>query len=294
MSGSLVFLAGLVAAGGHAATAAAASQDTAPVLAAGEPVRIDAPAGVAVRGVDSGRIRVARPNGEDVSIRRADEGWIVEVGNEMEGAALEIEIPARSPLRVLTDRGDLAVRGMRANVAADAGRGSIHIASVVGDVEAVTSGGSLRVEDVVGNVTARAHIDHVRIARVRGDVTAVNVTAHLLLRDIDGAIDAENLNGETRYCGALRPSTRHRFVTHVGQVILRLPPDASVAVRAEMDPGAFAMVGFRGPRPVVRGRELSVAIGDPARRAGVDVRSFRGALTIAAQRADTPADRACQ
>jgi hypothetical protein len=211
-------------------------------------------------------------------------------GKEPDGTSdLDVQVPAGARLWIKSTAADVEV-----TVAG----GSLEISSTSGRVRVAGNASETSVETLDGNVELVLHggIARARTASgtivVRGvlqDLDASSVSGPLLIgmEGDAGRIRLETVSSEIAFKGGLVPDGRLQAETHAGDIELRLPPALGVS---------YHMVSYGGglhnelvpENAVHRGPnkgEYTVKTGDG--RATVDVRTFKGAVTIKARGPET-------
>jgi DUF4097 and DUF4098 domain-containing protein YvlB len=106
------------------------------------------------------------------------------------------------------------------------GTGTISLKSVEGVIEVEGSKGRISVHTVNEAVFVRDAAGEIAAETVNGDVTLERIDSN--------TVDVATVNGDVTYDGAIRDGGTYRFVTHNGDVELRVPDqvNASVFVRS--------------------------------------------------------------
>ncbi len=105
-------------------------------------------------------------------------GTTVQVNANTQGAGpkgvvtdLEVFLPRKIAVDIVTRRGDVNVSDRTAEVKADAGRGDVSVDQVTGNITANMNHGSLHASKVTGNLTAQGRIDDLVAMDITGAVT---------------------------------------------------------------------------------------------------------------------------
>lgn len=131
-------------------------------------------------------------------------------------AEYEITVPARTPLDLETQGGDIQVGNMkgavqavtaggdietgdiRGSVRLETAGGGITVGSVMGPVEARTAGGAIRVGDVTGAAVLETSGGEINAGMVTGNLRAETAGGDLVLRGASGALEAQTAGGQIR------------------------------------------------------------------------------------------------
>lgn len=207
-------------------------------------------------------------------------------GHPAEGTAdLEIQVPARSRLRIRS--GDAEVEVTLAG-------GSVEVAGTGGRVRIEGRGESAIVETIDGNVELdlRSALGRVRTASgtivVRGvvaDLEATTVSGPLLV-GMEGAVQRarlETTSSEIAFKGDLAPEGHLEAATHGGDVELRLPPRLEAAFHLVSYGGGLVneLVSPSAVRHGPRKGEWTFTTGNG--RAVVEVKTFKGRISLKAR-----------
>jgi hypothetical protein len=255
----------------------------------------------------TGSLRVTAWDKDSVAVRgRVDPGaGRFFLGGTRDAMKLGVEAPAgRDPdgtadLDVRVPSGArLWITSTAAEVEVTAGGGTVEVTGVSGRVRIAGTPQETSVETLDGNVelALRGSVARVRTASgtivVRGviqDLDASTVSGPLLI-GMEGdvaRIRLETVSSEIAFKGGLTPDGRLEAETHGGDIELRLPPALGASyhlvsygggLHNELVPGGAVS---QGPRK----GEYSLKTGDG--RAVVDVRTFKGTVTLKARGQET-------
>src|SRR5271165_1227027 len=78
-------------------------------------------------------------------------------GDSRIGVDMEIEVPAKSPLMVRSERGDVSIADMNTPVTVNSERGDVEVRDTGGDVNIEMKKGDVKVSDVKGDVKISGH-----------------------------------------------------------------------------------------------------------------------------------------
>lgn len=222
----------------------------------------DRGSGVAV--TRRGRRVVIRPRSADRELDRTLRLGVPD-GVEVEISGQSLEVTARDlggGLRVGVVEGDLRATGIE------------------GDLDLQTVDGDIEIDDVGGSVHAHTVDGRVRMHDVRGPrASAQSLDGDLILDGVAAReVDATTVDGDVHYRGPLARGSRVRIVTHDGDVVAIVPPEAEADVEVATFDGEF-VPGF----PVQVGR---VQAGQPLRfrmgsgGAQLDIQVFDGDIQL--------------
>ncbi|HVR28312.1 MAG TPA: DUF4097 family beta strand repeat-containing protein [Thermoanaerobaculia bacterium] len=195
---------------------------------------------------------------------------------------IEIELPRRFTVDVVTSGGAVAVEDLDGPVTARTSGGSIHLAAVGGPVVASTSGGSIRlassagdadlrtsggsiaIGEVEGTVRARTSGGSIVIERAAGAVTATTSGGSIEIAEVRGPIDASTSGGSVRAYLSEPPGADSRLRTSGGGITVHL--DQGIGI--DLDARASGRVSS----------DFAVASGSGARRGWRDDGELVGAI----------------
>ena len=136
-----------------------------------------------------------------------------------------------------TAGGSIWVESADQNVTAETAGGSINMKQCQGDIRASTAGGSIDVADVKGGATMETAGGSIRVDRVTGPVKANTAGGGIHLYKLMRGVRAETAAGgiAAEFVGKPADFTDSYLSTSVGDVIVYLPADMKVTVKAVID-----------------------------------------------------------
>ena len=256
-------------------------------------VRIHALVGtVTVRGWDRDSVSIRGTLGAGNRLHAGGSGtgvkMFVEAENERQPApsTLEIMVPMRAKVWIKTATADVAVSGVSGSLDVYVISGTIDISGNPADVNAEAIDGNILVRGSPGLVRAKSASGTVSLRGASRDATLSTVSGRITIdgsstpRGVFERARFESVTGDISFQGGIERGADLRFDTHGGMVDIVLPARGadlevttiSGTIRNEAS-SARPLVGRYG-----RGAELTTSVGDGG--AGVQVRTFRGAITI--------------
>ncbi len=213
-------------------------------------------------------------------------GVEVPAGTEPDGTSdLDLRVPAGARLWITSTAAEVEVAAAGGSIQITGTSGRVRVSGTPAETSVETLDGN--VELVIRGTIARARTASGTIV-VRGvlqDLDASSVSGPLLIgmEGDAGRVRLETVSSEIAFKGGLLRDGRLQAETHAGDIELRLPPGLGVS---------YHMVSFGGglrnelvpDRSVRRGPgkgDYRVTTGDG--RAVVDVRTFKGSVTIKAR-----------
>lgn len=106
-------------------------------------------------------------NGDGYEIRPKGVG----AGDSRIGVDMEIEVPAKSPIAVRSERGDVSITDMVTPVAINSSHGDVEVRNTTGDVNIDMRRGDVKVSDVKGNVKIAGSGGEVEVVTASGSLT---------------------------------------------------------------------------------------------------------------------------
>lgn len=126
-------------------------------------------------------------------------------------------------------------------------RGSVEVHTQNGDIT-VSDAGAVEVDALNGDVDLRT-VERVQVNLTAGDVRIDRVAGPAAVTTVSGDIEvinarsshvqAQTTSGEVTYDGSIESSGRYEFTSHSGNVVVRIPADASAAVSLQTYSGAI-------------------------------------------------------
>jgi DUF4097 and DUF4098 domain-containing protein YvlB len=192
----------------------------------------------------------------------------------------ELTVPAWMPVRLSGTYLFATLEGVQGEVSAETVQGDVTVKGGSGQITARSVEGVVAVSDAKGRIEARS---------VDGDVTITGSTGDIVADTTDGAIritgsaatsiDASTVDGDIVFDGAVSSEGQYRFVTHDGDVYLRVPENPSATVSIRTYEGRFTStypVQLSGDYK--RGRRVSFTLGGGA--ATVEIEAFDGHIRV--------------
>ena len=194
----------------------------------------------------------------------------------------EVWVPAGTRVLMHSTSGDLAARGITAEVEAR---------TVSGDIE-VDGGGPLSFESVSGDVVARRLGGPVRGSSVSGEVSIEGVTGEVDVESTSGSVTVtgaqsrnvrcESVSGEVTYAGSVDPNGRYEFSSHSGEIRLQLPANVGARFGVETFSGEidsdFPLTLGGGGRDRDRPMRMEFTLGSGGAR--VTAQTFSGSILL--------------
>lgn len=203
-----------------------------------------------------------------------------------EGSAdLDLQVPAGSRLwvkslaadvEISASGGTVQVDGTSGRVRVDGTPGESAVETLDGNVELVVRGTAARIRTASGTIVVRGVLQELDASSVSGPLL-------IGMEGEAGRIRLQTVSSEIAFKGGLAPDGRIQAETHAGDIELRLPPGLGVSYHLVSYGGGLhnelvpAGAVQRGPSK----GEYRVTTGDG--RAVVDVRTFKGTVTIKAR-----------
>jgi DUF4097 and DUF4098 domain-containing protein YvlB len=194
----------------------------------------------------AGSIRVNDIGG---TVKAETSGGSIEVGNvggdlkvETAGGSINIR-SAGGKVHAETAGGSIEVGSATQGAYLSTAGGSIQVKRCDGDLRASTAGGSVEIGDVGGGATLETSGGSIRLARVNGVVRATTSGGGIHLNGLTHGVTAKTAAGPiyAEFVTSKANFSESRLETSVGDVIVYLPSDLPVTVRATID----AAVGHR-------------------------------------------------
>ncbi|HYN14518.1 MAG TPA: hypothetical protein VES66_01860 [Terriglobales bacterium] len=177
------------------------------------------------------------------AVRAETSGGSIEVGN------------VGSDLRLETAGGSISIRSAGGKVHAETAGGSIEVGSATqsaylstagggiqvkkcdGELRAATAGGSVEIGDVGGGATLETSGGSIRLASAKGVVRATTSGGSIHLNGLTHGVTAKTAAGPiyAEFTATKGNFSESYLETSVGDVIVYLPPDLPVIVRAVID-----------------------------------------------------------
>ena len=200
---------------------------------------------------------------------------------EQSPADLVVRVPARARVWIKCGTADVVLLGLRGGVDVAATSGSIrfdglpeqlNLETMDGSIDATAEASWIRLKTASGNITLRGTGEDVGLSTVSGDVT-------LLASGLERT-RIESVTGAFTFRGGLATDGALTVETHSGAVDLQFPTDFAAEFDLTTYKGTIAasFPAAGSPRPENGGLALRFTSG--AGRAGVTVRTFKGAIVL--------------
>jgi DUF4097 and DUF4098 domain-containing protein YvlB len=186
----------------------------------------------------------------------------------------EVEVPARTPVRIETGGGPVDAAALRADASLRTSGGPIRVGDHQGRLSAETSGGSIGLEHVRGDATVRTSGGHIEareihgalqavtsggaieVVRISGDLRAVTSGGPIRIQDAAGRVQAETSGGSVQASFARGNAKGGSLESSAGSVRVSIDPAVDLTIEASSSAGAVhAGLPVRGTvsRSAVRG-----------------------------------------
>ncbi len=197
----------------------------------------------------AGRVEAATAGGSmhinDIggSVRAETSGGSIEVGNiagdmklETAGGSINIR-SAGGKIRADTGGGSIDVGSATQSAYLSTAGGSIQVKRCDGELRAATAGGSVEIGDVGGGATLETFGGSIRLASAKGVVRATTSGGGIRLSGLTQGVTAKTAAGPiyAEFTAGKGSFSESYLETSVGDVIVYLPPDLPVTVRATID-----------------------------------------------------------
>ena len=191
----------------------------------------------------AGSIRINDVGG---AVRAETSGGSIEVGNvggdvklETAGGSINIR-SAGGKVHAETAGGSIDVGSATQSAYLSTAGGSIQVRKCDGDLRASTAGGSVEIGDVGGGATLETSGGSIRLARVNGVVRATTSGGGIHLNGLTHGVTAKTEAGPiyAEFIASRGNFSESHLETSVGDVIVYLPSDLPVTVRATIDAAA--------------------------------------------------------
>ena len=197
-------------------------------------------AGMAAVSTSGGSINLNEIGG---NIAASTAGGSIELNNAGGDASLETQggsitlRKVKGKVAANTAGGSIWVESADQNVVAETAGGSINVKQCQGDLKASTAGGSVDVDNVNGGATLETAGGSIRVERVKGPVKANTAGGGIHLYKLMRGVRAETAAGgiSAEFVGNPADLTDSFLSTSVGDVIVYLPADMKVTVKAVID-----------------------------------------------------------
>lgn len=197
-------------------------------------------AGTAAVSTSSGGINLS-DIGSNVAASTA--GGSIELNNiggdsslETQGGSITLR-RVKGKVAASTAGGSIWVESVDQNVSAETAGGSINVKQCRGDLHASTAGGSMEIADIKGGATLETAGGSIRVDQVHGPLKAETAGGGIHLYKVMRGVRAETAAGAiaAEFVGRSGDFTDSYLSTSVGDVIVYLPADMKVTVKAVID-----------------------------------------------------------
>jgi len=190
-----------------------------------------------------------------------------------------LTVPAWMDLNISGTYGDVVIRGaqgrvvvetVQGDVTVEGGRGVVSLQSVEGDIQLSGATGEITLYSVDGDARARDLEGRVLAETVDGDIALMNI------RSAD--VTATTVDGDIEYDGTLQDNGRYRFVTHDGDLALRMPERVNASVTVATFSGTFEADFPVTLNEARRGKRFTFTLGSGSAR--IELESFGGDIRL--------------
>jgi len=211
--------------------------------------RIETRGGIVEAANIAGRVEAETAGGSirinDVggAVKAETSGGSIDVGNvggdlKLETAGGSINIRSvNGKIRAETAGGSIEVGSATQSAYLSTAGGSIQVRKCNGDLRASTAGGSVEIGDVGGGATLETSGGSIRVASAKGVVRATTSGGGIHLNGLTHGVSAKTAAGPiyAEFTASKGNFSESYLETSVGDVIVYLPPDLPVTVRATID-----------------------------------------------------------
>lgn len=243
---------------------------------------------IVVTGWSRNEVRVRATSDDDnVRVSGSSTRLTVEVGGTRRhsDARFELSVPFGVRVAASSMSGDITIRGTRGSVEAHAQNGDIDIDEVTTRLEVSSLNGDITAKNVNGDVAINSTNGEVRLSDVHGAVDVSSVSGDLDLRGITSkTVRAKTTSGDVGFGGTIDPAGRYDFVSHSGDIGLRIPRDSKAQMSVSTWSGTvdseFAITLKPGDHDisVTKTKRFNFEIGGGGAR--ITVEAFSGDITI--------------
>jgi len=198
----------------------------------------------------------------------------------------ELSVPQGVRVMLRSMSGDITVHGTKGPVEAHATNGDIEVVDAAERIEIATLSGEVRGSQLNGEVEASSLNGTVDLRDVRGRrVHAESTSGDIVLMNATSRdIDVSTVSGDVDFTGSIDAGGTYSFVSHSGEVTLRVPANVSARFSIETFNGELDSdfpVTLQPNRDRQVGRRLEFNVGGGEAR--VVVESFSGGINIRRQ-----------
>ncbi|MCU1284254.1 MAG: Peptidase flavivirus helicase [Acidobacteriales bacterium] len=136
-----------------------------------------------------------------------------------------------------TSGGSIQVGTGSRGVTVDSAGGSISVTKCNGELRATTAGGTIDIGDVGGGAHLESMGGGIRLASAKGIVSANTASGGIRLMNLTSGVRAETMAGpiEAEFIAGRGQFTESHLDTTVGDIVVYLPSDLAVTIRAAID-----------------------------------------------------------
>ena len=173
-----------------------------------------------------------------------------------------LTVPAAMDLELRASDGDITVDGAGGEVNVRTSDGDIIIRGGSGRVTAYASDGTITAEGVAGRIRLETSDGDITVEGATGDIEIDATDGTVELWDIEAtSVKVDNVDGDIMFDGIFAERGSYSFVTHDGDISLRVPEDSDVRVRLALYDGDFSS-NFTITYPSwPRGRRVEFSLG---------------------------------
>lgn len=197
-------------------------------------------------------------------------------------STIDVRVPARSQVWVRTGSASIFAAGLSGGIDVNSVGGDIEIRGSPREAFAESMTGAIVLDVRTGIARAKTVTSAIRLHGVISDATATSVSGSILIEHADIARGSfENVDGELRFVGTIRPAATLSFVTHAGAVEFLLPAATAADFRVGTYEGSLSSefdVPVHTRASKIKGSEQTFTLGRGS--AEVNVRTFRGRIVI--------------
>ncbi len=173
-----------------------------------------------------------------------------------------LTVPASMDLELRASDGDITVDGSRGEVSVRTSDGDIIIRGGSGRVFARASDGSITAESVDGRIRLESSDGDITVENGAGDIEIDATDGTVELWEIEAtSVRVDNVDGDIMFDGVFAARGSYSFVTHDGDISLRIPESSDVRARFGIYDGEFSS-NFTVTYPSwPRGRRVEFTLG---------------------------------
>lgn len=184
---------------------------------------------VIVTASTGGQVRI-RAESDDDDIRLDASRSSVDLSTARRGndTRFEVSVPVGARIVTRSQSGDVSIRGTHGEVEVTSQSGDVHVEDVNGRLEIRSFSGDVIATNVTGDVDIGTQSGDLTLTDIRGNIEIGNTSGDISMKGITARIvRARTTSGSVVYDGTIDPAGRYELTSHSGDVILRVPRDAS-------------------------------------------------------------------